>query len=38
MVFINLLGLAAIVFIVWWFWLYQPKTAISDKNIDSDNR
>ena len=31
---INLLGLALIVFIVWWFWLYKPeKTKVTDDDI-----
>ena len=28
---INLLGLALIGLIVWWFWLYQPSTAAAKK-------
>ncbi len=30
-VFVNLAGLAAMVAIVWWFWLAEP-----DTNADSD--
>lgn len=26
MLIINLLGLALVVFIIWWFWLYKPDT------------
>ncbi len=34
MMFINLLGLALIIFIVWWFWLYKPeKTKVLDDEI-----
>ncbi len=29
MIVINLVGLALIIFIVWWFWLYQPLTEAS---------
>lgn len=30
MILINLIGLALIVFIVWWFWIYQEKTVEFD--------
>lgn len=29
MVIINILGLALIGFIVWWFWLYRSKSAVA---------
>ncbi|BFT29544.1 hypothetical protein D210916BOD24_07200 [Alteromonas sp. D210916BOD_24] len=32
MLVINVMGLALIVFIVWWFWLYTPKAIVSSDN------
>jgi len=29
MMFINLLGLALIAFVVWWFWLYKPSDSLA---------
>jgi plastocyanin domain-containing protein len=34
MMIINLLGLALIGLIIWWFWLYKPAKAVDTK---SDN-
>lgn len=35
MMIINLIGLALIALIIWWFWLYKPSNAVelSDNNI-----
>ena len=34
MLFINLAGIALIVLIVWWFWLYKPqKVEVSDADL-----
>ncbi|WP_299975573.1 cupredoxin domain-containing protein [uncultured Pseudoteredinibacter sp.] len=32
MMIINLLGVALIVMIVWWFWLYKPQVVSADNN------
>ncbi len=32
MLFINIAGLLLIVFIVWWFWFYNPKGSVSTNN------
>lgn len=32
MVVINLIGLALIFLIIWWFWLYQPSTEASNED------
>jgi plastocyanin domain-containing protein len=32
MMIINLLGLALIGFIIWWFWLYKPQNAIKQSD------
>ncbi|MCG9723383.1 cupredoxin domain-containing protein [Shewanella sp. Isolate7] len=34
MLFINLICLALIGFIVWWFWLYSPEAAVSQEGIE----
>lgn len=31
MIWWNLIGVALIVFIVWWFWLWKPKAAVKAK-------
>jgi plastocyanin domain-containing protein len=37
MLIINLIGLSLIGLIVWWFWLYKPKTQVlSDSNESAD--
>ncbi len=29
---INILGIALIVLIIWWFWLYKPSQTVTDSN------
>jgi len=37
MLFINLAGLALIVLIIWWFWIYKPKsTQVIDEQDKSE--
>lgn len=33
MLVVNVLGIAAMAFIIWWFWLWKPKTAPSVESI-----
>ncbi|MBD3587163.1 MULTISPECIES: cupredoxin domain-containing protein [Alteromonas/Salinimonas group] len=32
MMMINIVGLAVIALIIWWFWLYKPEQTITDSN------